>query len=153
YQHVSLRFIAGITKDALENHRYIAHQIYRIIVNHHLPRHIKRLFSTRFLFNRWRTDSGRRCILCMHESGHKRGRHFYRKWLRAHRKMLTYAAFSFDTDENFAAVKRYDVGRTAFAEEPEMQLRDTSIGNEPDGNSIQLAEVSWFASFQLQTTV
>jgi hypothetical protein len=34
-------------------------------VNHHLPRHIKRLFLTRFFFNRWRVDSGRRrtCVV------------------------------------------------------------------------------------------
>src|SRR5215472_12814787 len=58
----------------------------------------------------------------------------------------------FDTDKNFAAVKRYDVGRTAFAEEPEMQLRHTSIGDEPDGNSVQLAQISSFVFLQLQTT-
>src|SRR5215831_1278853 len=58
----------------------------------------------------------------------------------------------FDTDKNFAVVKRYDVGRTAFAKEPEVQLRHTPIGNEPDRNSVQLAQVSSFVFLQLQTT-
>jgi hypothetical protein len=67
-------------------------------------------------------------------------------------KFVGVPSCGFDTDENFTAVKRYDVGRTAFAEEPQMQLRDTSIGNEPDGNSVQLAQISSFVFLQLQTT-
>ena len=73
----------------------------------------------------------------------------------AHQRIAKFAGVpscGFDTDENFTAVKRYDVGRTAFAEESEMQLRDTSIGNQPDGHSVQLAQVSSFVFLQLQTT-
>jgi hypothetical protein len=58
----------------------------------------------------------------------------------------------FDTDKNFAFMKGYDVGRTGFAEEPKMQLRDMSIGNEADCNSVQLTQVSSFVLLQLQTT-
>jgi hypothetical protein len=58
----------------------------------------------------------------------------------------------FDTDKNFAVVKSYDIRRTTFAEEPEMQSRHAPIGNEPDGNTLYLAQVSSFALLQLQTT-
>src|SRR5438552_5010807 len=52
FQHVSLCFLARIAEDPLENHGHIAHQIYRIVVDHHLPRKIELFFQTRFFFDR-----------------------------------------------------------------------------------------------------
>ena len=66
---MSLCFVARITEDALENHRYVAHQIYRIIVDHYVPRQIERLFRTRFFFNRRRANSGRLRTLWTRDSG------------------------------------------------------------------------------------
>src|SRR6516165_6832410 len=74
----------------------------------------------------------------------------------AHQRITKFASVSaggFDTDKNFAVVKSDDVSRVTFPEELEMQFRDAPIGNEPDGNSIQLAQLSSFAFLQLQTTL
>ena len=94
FQHVPLRFVARITEDALKNHGYIAHQVYRVVVNHHVPRQIERLFCARFFFNRRRTSSGRPRTLWTPNSERSRDDDFCSKWLRAHKKMLTYAAGS-----------------------------------------------------------
>jgi len=41
----------------------------------------------------------------------------------------------------------------AVAEDLEMQFRDAPIRNEPDGNSIQIAQLGSFPLLQLQTTL
>src|SRR5215831_6116065 len=72
----------------------------------------------------------------------------------AHQRITKSASIpscSFDTDKNLAVAKSYDIRRTTFAEEPEMQSRHAPIGNEPDGNILHLAQVSSFALLQLQT--
>src|SRR5439155_17636374 len=51
FQHVSLCFLARIAEDPLENHGHIAHQIYGIVVDHHLPGNVKIFFGTRFFFD------------------------------------------------------------------------------------------------------
>ena len=68
-------------------------------------------------------------------------------------KSASVPAGGFDTDKNFAIVKRYDVRRVAVAEDLEMQFRDPPIRNEPDGDSIQLAQLGSFPLLQLQTTL
>jgi len=67
-------------------------------------------------------------------------------------KSASVPSSGFDADKNFAVVKSYDIRRTTFAEEPEMQSRHAPIGNEPDGNSTQPSQISSFAFLQLQTT-
>src|SRR5438552_10738692 len=95
FEHVSLRFIPWIDEHALENQCYIAHQIYRIIVDHDVPRQIERLFRAGFFFNRRCADSGWRRILRKHfDSSDYRAGHFDPKWLHAHEKMLTYGDLS-----------------------------------------------------------
>src|SRR5215470_14377763 len=94
FQHVSLRFIAWVTEDALENHGYVTHQIHRVIVHDNVPGKIELFFRTRFFFDRWRANSGWRCTPWKdRNSGDKSLRHFP-PWLHAHEKMLTYAALS-----------------------------------------------------------
>jgi hypothetical protein len=68
-------------------------------------------------------------------------------------KCASVPARGFDTDKNFAVVKRYNVRRVTVAEDLEMQFRDAPIGNEPDGNSIQLPQLGSFPILQLQTTL
>jgi hypothetical protein len=68
-------------------------------------------------------------------------------------KLASVSLCGFDTDEDFTVVKSYDVRGAAIAEELEMQSRDAPIGNKPDRNSIQLAQVSSFAFLQLQTAL
>jgi len=68
-------------------------------------------------------------------------------------KSASVPARGLDTDKNFAVPKSYDVRRATVAEELEMQFRDAPIGNEPDGNTLHLAQVSSFALLQLQTTL
>src|SRR5215471_5400874 len=74
----------------------------------------------------------------------------------AHQRITKFASVSscgFDTDKNFAVVKSYNIRRATFAKELEMQARDAPIGNEPDVNCVQLAQVGSFAFLQLQTTL
>jgi hypothetical protein len=68
-------------------------------------------------------------------------------------KLASVPSCGLHTDKNLALVKSYDVRRTTFAEKLEMQSRDAPIGNEPDSNSVQLAQVSSLAFLQLQTTL
>ena len=73
----------------------------------------------------------------------------------AHQRITKFAsvpACGFDTDKDFAVVKRYDVRSVTVAEGLEMQFRDAPIGNEPDRNSIQLAQLGSFPLLQSQTT-
>src|SRR4029077_2994771 len=74
----------------------------------------------------------------------------------AHQRITKFASVpscGFDTDKNFAVVKSHDVSRPTFAEELAMQSRDAPIGNEPNENCVQLAQVSSSAFLQLQTTL
>ena len=66
FQHVFLRFVARIPEDTLKNHRYVAHQIDRIIVNHDLPRYIERFFLTCFLLDCRNGNIWRRRALWTH---------------------------------------------------------------------------------------
>src|SRR4051812_41570247 len=42
-QHVLLGLLLRITKNPLKNHRYVGHQVDRIVMHHHLPWQIERL--------------------------------------------------------------------------------------------------------------
>ena len=55
-----------------------------------------------------------------------------------------------DTDENFAVLKGHYVSRPRLSEKLPMQKRHPSIGNQPDENFAQLAQVSSLALLQLQ---
>ena len=51
FQHVSFGFFARVTKDALEDHCDVAHQIYRVIVDDDVPGNLQFLLGTRFFFD------------------------------------------------------------------------------------------------------
>src|SRR6267142_4214228 len=55
-----------------------------------------------------------------------------------------------DTDKNFAVLKGQYVSRSRLSEKPPMQKPHPSIGNQPDENFAQLAQVSLFSLLQLQ---
>src|SRR5581483_4982118 len=48
FKHMFLGFLAGITKYPLKNHRYIAHEIYGIIMDNDLPWKIEVFFGVGF---------------------------------------------------------------------------------------------------------
>jgi hypothetical protein len=50
-QHMLLSAIAGVSEYLLEYPRHIAHQIYRVIVNDHIPRNVDSLLGLGFFFN------------------------------------------------------------------------------------------------------
>src|SRR5215831_7260546 len=73
-----------------------------------------------------------------------------------HQRITKFASIpscGFDTDKNLATVKGDDIRRPTFAEKLAMQSRDAPIGNEPDENCVQLAQVRSFTFSQLQTAL
>ena len=50
-QHMTFSFFARVPKHPLEYHRYITHQVYRIVMNNDLPRQIDFLRRAGFLFD------------------------------------------------------------------------------------------------------
>ena len=63
------------------------------------------------------------------------------------------AARRLDTDKNFAVLKREHVSGPRFSEKLAMQSRYAPIGNEPDKNFAQLAQISSFSLSQSQATL
>jgi len=63
------------------------------------------------------------------------------------------ASCDFNTDKNFPVLKGKYVRRARLSEKLPMQKRHPSIGNQPDENLGQLAQVSLFSLLQLQTTL
>ncbi len=58
--------------------------------------------------------------------------------------MRALAACRLDTDKNFAVLKREHVSGTRFSEKLPMQKRHPPIGNQPDEDLGQVAQVSSF---------
>src|SRR6266446_9792681 len=63
------------------------------------------------------------------------------------------AARGLDTDKNFAVLEREHVSGPRFSEKLPMQKRHPPIGNQPDEDLTQLAQVSSFPLSQLQATL
>src|SRR4030095_7679563 len=72
----------------------------------------------------------------------------------AHQRISKYMGLPFchlDADKNFTVLKRQHVSRSRFAEKLAMQLRHPAIGNKPNGNPWQFAQICWSPLSHLQT--
>jgi len=72
----------------------------------------------------------------------------------AHQRISKYVGMPFcclDADKNFTVLKRQDVGRSRFAEKLAMQLRHPAIGNKPNENPWQFAQIRLFPLSHVQT--
>ena len=72
----------------------------------------------------------------------------------AHQRISKYMRMPFcclDADKNFTMLKRQDIGRSRFAEKLAMQLRHPAIGNKPNENPWQFAQIRLFPLSHLQT--
>jgi hypothetical protein len=56
-----------------------------------------------------------------------------------------------DADKNFTVLKRQDVGGSRLPEKLAMQLRHPAIGNKPNENPWQFAQIRLFPLSHLQT--
>ena len=65
----------------------------------------------------------------------------------AHQRISKYMGMPFcclDADKNFTVLKRQHVSRPRLAEKLAMQLRHPAIGNEPNENPWQFAQIRLF---------
>ena len=72
----------------------------------------------------------------------------------AHQRIAKYMGMPFcclDADKNFTVLKRENVGGSRFAQKLAMQLRHPAIGNKPDENPWQFAQIRLFPLSHLQT--
>src|SRR5439155_21185198 len=72
----------------------------------------------------------------------------------AHQRISTYMRMPFcclAADINFTVLKRQDVGRSRFAAKLAMHLRHPAIGNKPNENPWQFAQIRLFPLSHLQT--
>jgi hypothetical protein len=74
-QHMLLSSITGKSKDLLEYPRHIAHQVYRVIMNDHIPGNVDLLLSLNFFFDDgpWH-NKGRVLARRRRPRGHSAGR-------------------------------------------------------------------------------
>jgi hypothetical protein len=73
----------------------------------------------------------------------------------AHRRVSKHSSVPscrLGADKNFTVLKRQHVGRSRFAEKLAMQLRHPAIGNKPNENPWQFAQIRLFPLSHLQTT-
>lgn len=87
FEHMSFRLLTRIAEDPLEDHGHVAHQIYRVVVHHHLPRKIEIFFRTGLFFDGGLINGRWSRIFPNRKRGNRRAlsrRHLLPTWLCAH---------------------------------------------------------------------
>lgn len=69
FQHMAFGFFAGITKHPLEHHGDVGHEVDRIVMDNHLPRHIQFVFVPGLCFPCWSFNGGSGTVFDLH-AGH-----------------------------------------------------------------------------------
>src|SRR5947209_7858324 len=70
FKHVAFCFLSWVTKHPLKDHRDIGHEIYRIVMNDHLPRNVEFVLVLRLDVVGGRFDSRSTAALELHRAYH-----------------------------------------------------------------------------------